>query len=79
MPDGSTDAIGPGVATADYHDVLARGINKIAIFVMIQQRLRIGGEKFHGKMNALEFTPFNGQIPRTGGPGGQHHGVKFFQ
>src|SRR5262249_5385703 len=79
VPHGGADAVRAGIAAADDHDVFAGGGNEIPVLVSVENAPGVRGEKFHGKLNALERAAFDGQVARLGRAGGKHDGVKFLQ
>src|SRR5688572_16624335 len=79
MAHGGADAISAGVGAANDDDVFAVGGDVIAIFVTVEQGLRVRVEKLHGKMNSLEVAAFDGQVARLGGAGAEDNGVKLFE
>ena len=79
VPHRSAHAIRSGIAAADDDDVLAGGVNEMAVLVPIQNALGVRREKFHREMDAFQFAAGNRQIARLGRAGRENHGVEFLQ
>mmetsp|Transcript_25281 Transcript_25281/g.39870 ORF Transcript_25281/g.39870 Transcript_25281/m.39870 type:complete len:387 (+) Transcript_25281:614-1774(+) len=76
------DAVRARVPAADDHHVLAlrrhEALVPAALQVALlgeQQPLLVLGEELHREVHALELAPRDRQVPRLGGPDGEHEGV----
>ena len=78
MPQRSADAICSRIAAADYNNIFSSSINETAVFMRVQNGLRVRLEKIHREVNAFQLATFNPQIARFSRTGGEHNGIKIF-
>src|SRR5207247_1110720 len=77
LPVDGPQAVGAGVAAANDDDVLVRGRDELIVGDLISLTAAIlCCQVFHGEMDALQLTAWNGQIARNGGPAGENDGVE---
>src|SRR5579871_358138 len=80
MTQRSAYAVRSRVAAADHDHILVLGRDVLSIRVLgVQQALRIGVQKLHGKMNALEVAAFSlgKEVVGPGGTAAQYHSIEF--
>ena len=69
------EAVGPGVAATDDHDVLAVGVDRRV--VELAERLQVAvGQVLHGQVDAGELAARGGQVTADGRATGQDDGVE---
>ena len=67
MAHRGADAVGAGVAAADDDDVLALGVDEVAVGELLSSRLlRVLVQELHGEVDALELAPFDRQSRAAG-------------
>ena len=77
MTEAGSDAVGPGVTTADDDHVLAFGADEVGPQVItVNTLLGVGREEVHREMNALGFATGDRQVAWLGGTTGQQHSIE---
>jgi hypothetical protein len=79
LPGGRPNAVRPGIAPADHHDVLALGRDRVAAgrrrLIVARAALVLLRQEIHREMDAVQPAARHCQVARPFGPAGQRHRI----
>jgi hypothetical protein len=62
VANGGANAVCAGVAAADDHHILTGSGDVVVAHLAVQHRPGVLRQELHGKVDALQLTPLNGQV-----------------